>query len=53
MGYKRPLSRGELRRMRRERRRIITWSALVVFLALAGVAGLIYLIYRFQFPSHW
>ena len=43
-GYQRPLSRGELRQIRRERRRVVFWTALVILLAIAGVVGLIYLL---------
>jgi hypothetical protein len=42
-GYKRPFSRGELRQMARARRRTVFWCAVVIFFAVAGVAGLIYL----------
>jgi hypothetical protein len=43
-GYSRPLSQSELRQIRRARWRIIFWCAAVVFFAVAGVAGLIFLI---------
>jgi hypothetical protein len=45
-GYSRPPSQSELRQIRWARWRIIFWCAVVVFFALAGVAGLIFLIYE-------
>jgi hypothetical protein len=45
-GYKRALSRSEVRQIRRARRRIVLWCAAAVFFALAGVVGLIYLMYQ-------
>jgi len=42
-GYKRPFSRSELRQMARTKRRTFFWCAVAVFFAVAGVAGLIYL----------
>ena len=44
-GYKRPPSRSEVRQMQRARGRIVFWCAAVVFFTVAGVAGLIYLLY--------
>ncbi len=43
-GYKRPLSQGELRQIRREKKRVLFWIALVICIAIAGVVGLIYLL---------
>ena len=45
-GYRRPLSQNELRQIRREKRRVFFWCALVIMFATAGVAGLIYLLYK-------
>jgi hypothetical protein len=45
-GYSRPFSRSELRQIRRAKWRIISWCAVVVLFVLAGVAGLIFLIYK-------
>ena len=44
-GYKRPLSKNELRQIRRQRWRIISVCAFVVILALVAVSGIIYVMY--------
>lgn len=41
-GYKRPLSRGELRYIYRQRMRAVVWSALLVLFALAFVIAILY-----------
>jgi hypothetical protein len=47
-GYKRPLSRSELRYIRRKRLSTFLWCAVAVLFVLAGVVGLFYLIYEFN-----
>ncbi len=44
-GYKRALSRSEVRQIRRVKLRIVAWCAAATFLALVGVVGVIYLLY--------
>ncbi|GEM_PF-1900119 len=45
-GYRRPLSRSELRQIRRQKGRIIIWCGVAVFLALISVVGLVCLMYE-------
>ncbi len=44
-GYNRPLSRGELRRLKRKRRRTILWYGVGISVILAAVVGLLYVLY--------
>ena len=44
--YKRPPSRSEVRQMRREKKRIIFFSALVILTALGALVGLLYVLNR-------
>jgi hypothetical protein len=43
-GYSRPWSKGELRYMRRQKMRTITWCGVVVCFALAAMVGVLYLL---------
>ena len=44
-GYKRALSRGELRQIRRTKLRTIAWCAAAIIVTIAAVTGLIYMLY--------
>ncbi len=42
-GYSRPLSKGELRFIKMQRRRIIVWCGVVVVLVLTALIGVLWL----------
>ena len=43
-GYSRPLSKGELRFIKRQKRRIIIWCGVVLCFVLAAMVGVLYLL---------
>jgi len=43
--YKRPFSKSELRQIRRQKRRIFVWCAVALFLCLAALSGMLYIMY--------
>jgi len=45
-GYSRPLSRNELRQIRRQKQRIFFWSAAAVCFVLTALVGLLYLMHN-------
>jgi hypothetical protein len=49
-GYRRPLSRGELQQIRRQKMRLGFFCGLGIVFGLAAVSGVIYLMYAFALP---
>jgi len=46
--YRRPLSKNELRQIRRQKTRIVAWCGVAVCCTLAAITGLLYLMYKMK-----